>query len=1522
VKNINATNGAVAVFSTDSGNNTYWRFDAVPATTASFTVSGTTCYGDSVHFVNTSTAYSGNQTDLTFKWYMKDTTMTTTAVSPPYLFDNNQTYGVTLVSTYTNGCSDTYSDSITIYKPVISLSSSDADTTICAGSSVTMTAISPNPSPDFYFFSNGVPVIQSPDSAKYRTDSITNGENIFAVVNYMGCLDSSGIFTFAVDTLPVVLLNSSDADLSICLGDSVTLTAAGADQYQIFLNGTAYNNVGATASWTTDTIETADEFTLYGRNISTGCESYSDDSLQFTVIPLPVVGLTSSESDTTLCAGDTITIHASGASEYVFYLNGVPMGPQTTVDSVVISTLSNNDIVSVEGISVSGCRNFSPGSLEFHVEITPLLSFISDDVDSRICEGESVTFQAGGATEYQFYINGTPTGAFGTNNSLTSTFTNGQTVAVQGRLGNCYSYADSIFTIDVRPNITWTYSDSVICANEFIDLEADGDTVYQYFIDYVAVTPLQYDSLYHASGLTDGQVITVSGTQYACTPSPLVVTVHPVPVVTVACSDPDTAICQGTNIAFTASGSDTYGFYVNGTATGPYSTINVYSTTTLNNGDAISVQAYSADGCLSIAEDTFVVEVAPNPVVNVLQSDPDLTICYGDTVDFSASGATTYEYFVTGASQGAPSAVSTLTLSNLSNGDIVTVQGTSGYCTTTSADVYQYTVNAIPNVSFSPVSGISVCTGDTVQLLAGGASTYQFYVDGLPWGVASGNSLFECDTLTTGQVVSVEGTLVGCTGISTQTYSVTVNNYPSLSFVNDIPSGSICYGDTVTFEGNGAQNYTFYLEGMPVSDDSLFVSAEMQNGQEVTLYGYNGVCGLWADTTMTVYVNYVDVSLASDMLSSAVCDDTPVEFTATGADLYEFFIDGISQGSPSATNVFTASSLSNGQVVSVNGTSNSSGCTQTAYNDIYVHTITIPVVTASPDDVFCEGDSVLLTSSVNENNHWFFEGTPVTGVTDSTIWAYEGGYYYSVVSAGSEGKVWSCGENSLGQFGDGTTLNNIQLQASQLSSVAMEVACGAEFTLVLNDDGTVSAWGRNEFGALGNGNFTDSNIPVNVGSLTGIQKIAAGNRFGLALKSDGTLVSWGENTYGQLGYGNYSTSNFPFAVLNIDSVIDVAAGENHALALTENGHVWAWGRNQAGQLGDSTQINRNTPVLVKHLDNVVAVTAGANHSMALKSDGTLWVWGNNASGQLGTGDHNSAWTPVKVNLYNGISAFDGGFAHSLACDTMGMVHAWGDNTYGQLGISSVAESLYPLCSDVSGGIVDVKAGKYSSYALRVDSNLVSWGQNQAGQLGLGGTANVFTAQVIDQTFGVGSFDAGDRHLAVIPVHDQSCSPSGITLTMDTVPVVDIALNGLILSTTTIGVSYQWYYNGSAIPGATGTSVTIAAFGTYYVVVTFANGCSGFSEEFDYGVGMDEYGVSQLLLYPNPSNGEFTVMLSSNDQARSWRILNSLGQVVAAQNELNNAVFEVRGVALSPGVYSIQVICGDGAVRSAKFTVTE
>jgi len=191
------------------------------------------------------------------------------------------------------------------------------------------------------------------------------------------------------------------------------------------------------------------------------------------------------------------------------------------------------------------------------------------------------------------------------------------------------------------------------------------------------------------------------------------------------------------------------------------------------------------------------------------------------------------------------------------------------------------------------------------------------------------------------------------------------------------------------------------------------------------------------------------------------------------------------------------------------------------------------------------------------------------------------------------------------------------------------------------------------------------------------------------------------------------------------------------------------------------------------------------------------------------------------------------------------------------------------------------------------------------------------------TFAVSSFDAGDGHLAVIPEYQHSCVSSDVVMTLDTIPAIDLNVNGLTLSTTTVGVSYQWYYNGSEVPGAVGSSLTISAWGTYYVVIEFANGCSGFSEEYEYGVGMDEFDAQQLALYPNPSNGEFTVMISGNGKAQSWRIINALGQTIASCSDLACvSLFEVGGIDLAAGVYSIQVLCEDGFIHSAKFTVAE
>jgi len=62
-------------------------------------------------------------------------------------------------------------------------------------------------------------------------------------------------------------------------------------------------------------------------------------------------------------------------------------------------------------------------------------------------------------------------------------------------------------------------------------------------------------------------------------------------------------------------------------------------------------------------------------------------------------------------------------------------------------------------------------------------------------------------------------------------------------------------------------------------------------------------------------------------------------------------------------------------------------------------------------------------------------------------------------------------------------------------------------------------------------------------------------------------------------------------------------------------------------------------------------------------------------------------------------------------------------------------------------------------------------------------------------------------------------------------VVACASNNTILSASTIAnATYQWYYNGTVIPGATGTTYIPSMLGSYYVsVTTSANGCTGFSD---------------------------------------------------------------------------------------------
>jgi alpha-tubulin suppressor-like RCC1 family protein len=309
----------------------------------------------------------------------------------------------------------------------------------------------------------------------------------------------------------------------------------------------------------------------------------------------------------------------------------------------------------------------------------------------------------------------------------------------------------------------------------------------------------------------------------------------------------------------------------------------------------------------------------------------------------------------------------------------------------------------------------------------------------------------------------------------------------------------------------------------------------------------------------------------------------------------------------------------------------------------------------------------------------------------------------------SDGTVWTWGDNSYGQLGDGTnTPSETPLQVQNLNDVQAVVA-GSFYSLALRNDGTIWAWGLNDKGQLGDGTTTNQSTPVQVRNLTGMKAIATGGfdgAYSLALKSDGTVWTWGgsQNSY------DPTVLTIPQRVQSLTDVQAIAAGGTHSLALRSDGSVWAWG---SGYLGDGfvTATTGQAPpqkVDVNDLTQVIAIAAGHYVSLALRSDGTVWAWGSNDHWKLGDGTTTDRGDPTQViNITNVQAIATSGSGHSLALLNDGTVWQWGGNEFSQL-LNDIRDRNAPEQVPDLTDIQAIAVG-FHSMALKSDGAVLVWG---------------------------------------------------------------------------------------------------------------------------------------------------------------------------------------------------------------------
>jgi YD repeat-containing protein len=193
-----------------------------------------------------------------------------------------------------------------------------------------------------------------------------------------------------------------------------------------------------------------------------------------------------------------------------------------------------------------------------------------------------------------------------------------------------------------------------------------------------------------------------------------------------------------------------------------------------------------------------------------------------------------------------------------------------------------------------------------------------------------------------------------------------------------------------------------------------------------------------------------------------------------------------------------------------------------------------------------------------------------------------GGGFFSL-AVKPDHTVMGWGANELGELGDGTfTDRPAPVQASSVLSHVVQLSAGWKHAVALTDDGKVWTWGDNTNGEIGNGltSTVGISVPFQVPGLSNVIGVSGGDRFTGILKADGTVWTWGWNGFGQLGDATFTDRSSPVQVHGLGDVKIFAARDYHDLAVKGDGTVWAWGSGLNGELGDNLNASSDVPVQV------------------------------------------------------------------------------------------------------------------------------------------------------------------------------------------------------------------------------------------------------------------------------------------------------------------------------------------------------
>ena len=992
-------------------------------------VNSTICAGGSVNFTQ-----SSQGTNLTYNWDFGNGNTSTVANPGTQSYPLPGTYTVRLIINGFCGADTAFG---TVVVNPIPVAPTALGTTICAGTSTTLTATAPGPNYQWYNLPAAGTLLQN--GASYTTPVLGTTTTYYVQTTQAGCTGPRTPVTVTVNTAPVA---PTVTGATICSGNTATLTAtAPGGFYQWFNLPAAGTLLDTGATFTTPVL--TNTTTYYVQTSAGGCNS-TRTPVTVTVNPIPAMP---AAANATICSGNSVTLNATApGGTYQWYDSPAAGILLQTGASYTTPVLSSTTTYYVQ-TTVNGCTG-PRRAVTVTVNPIPVADF-TPGINSG-CAGLLVSFNNNstlGGTYSWTFAGGTPaTSNVYTPPAVTFNTAGNNMVHLTVNVAGCINHDTAFINIAPLPTPAFTVVPNNGCAPVLSTITntsgiTAGDT-YNWTLGNgatsTAFTPPgeNYTNTSHLadSVYTIKLVITAANGCSDSVSHP--VTVHPLPLATFTVND-DT-ICTNGTIVFsnTSTGANSYAWNFGDAGTSslqnpahPYTSPGIYT---------VQLISSTAFACRDTAFRTIVVDSVPTAAFT------NSTECSGFATQFT--NTSTGSQVIHAWNFGDASPVSNLTdpthlyATNGTYNVVLTVTNAFG-CT--NSVTHLVIVNPVPVANFN---NTTVCLGQNTAFtdITTGSPINWIWDFGDTTPVSNiQNPTHAYSTAGTYTVTLIAFGGAGCSDTIQRT--VVINPVPASNFTFT----SVCATDTTFFTSTstGAPNTFTWNFGDSFTDNSnnpnpqhMYTTAGTYNVVLTTGYSATG-----CTNSVTIPVQSYPRTVPS-FTSNTPCLNFATQFTDNTTNAPVSWSWDFDDGSPLNVSQNPSHTYTNPGIYQVVlTTENSFGCV----DQISLNTVVNPLPIAAFDY-----DTVCLNSTTTFNDqsasavgwNWDFgDGGTSTSNSPTHLYTTAGTFNVSLIVA----NVFGCTD---------TIQHTITVNPNPVSAYTPSTACHTYPTQFTDNSTAAVSW--------------------------------------------------------------------------------------------------------------------------------------------------------------------------------------------------------------------------------------------------------------------------------------------------------------------------------------------------------------------------------------------------------------------------------------------------------------------------------